>query len=422
MFMMREKRSLALSAIRKKLIGKTLNYQEIFALMDEIAHQRLGPVLTTYFAAAGFQGGFSNTELYNLTRAMAETGQKLHFKGIVADKHSVGGLVGTRTTMILVPIVAASGIKIPKTSSRAITTPSGTADTMEVLAPVNFTPRQMQRIVQKVGGCIVWGGHLGMAPADDVIIQVEQPLAFESFDKIIISIMAKKLASGANHLVIDLPVGSTMKITHFKDAEMIVKKFIYLAKKFKMKLAVDLNETREPAGRGIGPVLETRDVLEVLEQAKNRPLALEQKALRLAGRLLNLCFQDMKGKQKLDGHEVARQILQNGKALLKMREIVAAQGGRLDFSSEKLRLGKKKFLFKAKSKGQIVGIDNHQITVVAKILGCPEDKRAGIYLEKRIEEKVVKGDILLTVYSSDGWRLNEARQTLENLPIYKIEH
>lgn len=419
---MREKQTLAISAIRKKLIGKTLNYREIFALMDEIAHQRLGPILTTYFAAAGFQKGFSNDELYSLTKAMADTGLKLHFKGIVADKHSVGGLSGTRTTMILVPIVAEAGFKIPKTSSRAITTPSGTADTMEVLAPVNFTPKQMEKIVNKVGGCIVWGGHLGIAPADDVIIQVEQPLAFESFDKIIISIMAKKLASGANHIVIDIPVGGTMKITHIKDAEVVAKKFTYLAKRFKMHLALDVNEAREPAGRGMGPVLETRDVLQVLEQKKNRPLALEQKALRLAGRLLNLCFQSLKEKQKLDGYEAACEILRSGKALEKMREIVKAQGGKPDFASEKLVLGKEKFRLKAKRGGRIVGLDNHQITVVGRILGCPEDEKAGLYLERRIEEKISKNDILLTAYSSNKWRLKEAKETLENLPIYKIEY
>lgn len=418
---MKEKRTIAISAIQKKLLGKPLNYQEIFTLMDEIASRRLGPILTTYFAAAGFQRGFSNKELYYLTKAMAETGQKLHFRGVVADKHSTGGVAGTRTTMILVPIVAALGIKIPKTSSRAITTPSGTADTMEVLAPVNFTPDQMEEIVNRVGGCIVWGGHLGMAPADDVIIQVEQPLAFESFDKIIVSIMAKKLASGANHIVFDIPVGPTMKITHFRDAEVVAEKFTFLAKKFKMKITIDINETREPAGRGIGPVLETRDVLQVLEQKKNRPLALEHKALRLAGRLLNLCFQDMKDKKKLDGFGMAREILQNGIALEKMRQIVAAQGGKPDFSSEKLTLGKEKFHSMARGRGRVVSVDTHQITVIGRILGCPDDNRAGLYLEKRIEEKVDKGDILLTAYSSDKWRLNEAKDTLENVPIYKIE-
>ena len=202
----------ALSAIKKKLLGKSLNYREVFSLMDEVASQRLGPVLTTYFVAAGFKEGFTNTELFYLTKAMAETGSKLRFRGIVADKHSTGGLAGTRTTMIVVPIVAAAGFKIPKNSSRAITTPAGTADTMEVLAPVTFSIARIEQIVEKVGGCILWGGHLGLAPADDIIIQVEAPLSFESFDKIIVSIMAKKIASGATHLTLDIPVGPTVKI------------------------------------------------------------------------------------------------------------------------------------------------------------------------------------------------------------------
>src|SRR3990167_9413528 len=213
--MAEERQQLAIEAIKKKLIGKSLSYPEIFAIMDEIANERLGPVLTTYFAAAGFTEGFNDEERYFLTKAMVTTGPRLHFNGIVADKHSTGGVAGTRTTMILVPIIAAAGFQIPKNSSRAITSPAGTADTMEVVAPVTFSTRQIEHIVGAVGGCIVWGGHLGLAPADDIIIQVEQPLAFESFDKIIVSVMAKKLASGSTHVVIDIPVGQKMKITHF---------------------------------------------------------------------------------------------------------------------------------------------------------------------------------------------------------------
>lgn len=414
-------KSVAIQAIRNKLIGKRLSYQEIFALMDEIAHHRLGPVLTTYFAAAGFKEGFTNEELYFLTKAMAETGEKLHFKGIVADKHSTGGVAGTRTTMILVPIIAAAGIKIPKNSSRAITSPSGTADTMEVLAPVTFSPRQIENIVKKVGGCIVWGGHLGLAPADDVIIQVEEPLAFESFDKIIISVMAKKVASGATHVVIDLPVGPTVKIKHFADAEVIGKKFLFLGRRFGIKIVLDISHTLEPAGRGVGPALEARDVLRVLEQKKNRPLALEEKALRLSGKLLDLCFQDLKRKKDLDGEELATEILVSGKALAQMKEIIDAQGGHPQISSEKLRLGRFKFEVQSPKKGRVAGVDNHQITVVCRILGTPEDKQAGLFLEKRLEEEVDKGDILFIMYSDDRWRLKEAKETLKNLPIYKLE-
>ena len=229
----------AIETIKKKLLGKQLSYKEIFNLMDEMSTEKLSPILTTYFVAAGFNEGFTNTELFYLTKAMAETGKKLKFRGIVADKHSTGGLAGTRTTMILVPIIASAGFCIPKNSSRAITTPAGTADTMEVLAPVTLTAEKIKKIVDKIGGCIVWGGHLGIAPADDVIIRVETPLRFESFDKVIVSIMAKKVASGANHLILDIPVGPTLKVHRFKDADVIVKKFSYLARKFEMKLTVE---------------------------------------------------------------------------------------------------------------------------------------------------------------------------------------
>lgn len=413
-------RQVAIDAIKKKLIGKSLSYNEIFAIMDEIANQRLSPVLTTYFAAAGFKEGFTNDELYHLTKAMVATGPRLHFRGIVADKHSTGGVAGTRTTMILVPIIAAAGFQIPKTSSRAITSPAGTADTMEVVAPVTFTPKQIERLVGIAGGCIVWGGHLGLAPADDILIQVEQPLAFESFDKIIVSIMAKKVASASTHLVLDIPVGPTMKISHFKDADVIVKKFTFLAKKFGIKVVFDVNEALESAGRGVGPVLEARDVFHVLEQSPERSVALESKALRLAGKLLSLCFSESVKKKGASGEEVAKEMLVSGKALKKMREIIKTQGGDGDVESRKLMPGKERFEVKASRKGRVSSIHNKQITVICRILGCPTDKKAGMYLNRKLEESVDKGDILTTLYSSDKWRLKEAAETIKNIPIFSI--
>jgi AMP phosphorylase len=184
--------------------------------MDEIAQEKLSDVLTTYFVASSFKEGYSPQELFYFTKAMVETGNKLKFKGIVADKHSVGGIAGTRTTMIIVPIIAAAGFNIPKISSRAITTPAGTADVMEAIASVEFTPTQIEKIVNEVGGCIAWNGRLGIAPADDIIIRVEEPLSFESFDKIIISVMAKKVAAGTTHLILDIPVGKTAKPSFFR--------------------------------------------------------------------------------------------------------------------------------------------------------------------------------------------------------------
>jgi len=416
----KNQKEIAIKAIQKKLLGKKLTYKEIYAIMDEIAHERLSDILTTYFVASSFKEGYSEEELYYFTKAMVETGNRLKFKGIVADKHSVGGIAGTRTTMIVVPIVAAYGYKIPKISSRAITTPAGTADVMEAIANVDFQPQEIVNIVEKVGGCIVWNGKLNIAPADDVIIRVEEPLMFESFDKIIISVMSKKIAAGTTHLVLDLPYGKTAKIHRLSDAQKVAKKFEMLAKKFNIKVAFDINEMLEPAGRGIGPILEARDVLYVLEQHIDRPLRLEAKALRLAGLLLDLCFKEE--KKDLNGEEEARKILKNGLALKKFQEIVAAQGGDKEIKSSKLKLAKFKKDILATVSGKIKDINNYNLNTIAKILGAPKDKQAGIYLHKKLDHPVKKNEPIMTFYSNDPYLLKEAEVTMENLPIFTIEH
>jgi putative thymidine phosphorylase len=415
----------ALDAIRKKLVGKQLNYQEIYAIMDEISNDRLGDVLTTYFAASGYSKGFTDQEIYYLTKAMVETGDRLEFRGIVADKHSIGGVPGTRTTMIDIPIVAAAGYLIPKSSSRAITTPGGTADDMEVLAKVDFTKEEIYEIVRKTGGCIVWGGSVHIAPADDEIIKVEAPLMYESFDKVLVSIMAKKIAFGSNHVVIDIPYGDSVKVHSHKDAEELADKFKNLAKKFDIKLVVNVERTQEPAGRGIGPLLETRDALRVLEQLPTRPLDLEKRALDLAGKVLDLCLEDsvlgVQEQVKKDfgsGREWAKHLLQSGQALKKMRDIIKAQGGDPNITSNRLVPGRHLLEVEASKHGVIKQINSKNASVIAKILGCPKEKRAGIYLEKKIGDTTTKGELLYTLYATTAHALQEAHESLANFPIF----
>lgn len=419
-----DKATLALHAIQKKLVGKTLTYKEIYAIMDEIAHERLGDILTTYFAASGYSNGFTDEEIYHLTKAMVETGESLKFSGIVADKHSIGGVPGTRTTLIVVPIVAAAGFLIPKSSSRAITTPGGTADDMEVIANVELTKEQIYEVVEKTGGCIVWGGGVDIAPADDVIIKVEEPLLFESFDKVLVSIMAKKIAFGSTHVVIDLPYGDKVKVHDLKDAEVLRKKFEKLAKRFGIKIKVLVHKTEEPAGRGIGPVLEIREALRVLEQTEERPLDLEERALNLAGTLLDLCLEDAPKelqeqvkKDHGDGRAWAMHILSSGQAHEKMKEIIKAQDGDPKVTSETLKLGKYSYQIIAKASGTIKKVHSKNATAIAKILGAPNDKKAGIYMEKKIGDQVKKGDILYTLYSQKENNLNEAKDSLHHFPI-----
>ena len=420
--------SLALTAIQKKLIGKELNYKEIFAVMDAISHERLSQILTTYFAASGYSKGFSDEELYFLTKAMMETGEKLHFPGIVADKHSIGGVPGTRTTLIVIPIIAAAGYTIPKSSSRAITTPGGTGDDMEVIAPVTFDKKDIYRIVKETGACIVWGGSVDIAPADDDLITVEEPLMLESFDKILVSIMAKKIAFGSNHIVIDLPYGKHVKVHNKKDAEALKTKFEYLAKRFNVTLTVFVHNTIQPAGRGIGPLLETREALKVLEQTAERPRDLEDKALILAGMLLDLCLKDSPKKLQEqvkkefgNGRKWAESILASGEAMKKMKEIIRAQGGDSAIISADLKPGKHQYEVKAERSGVIKEIDSKNLSVLAKILGAPAQKKSGIYLEKKNGEEVHQGEVAFILYSESEHNLNEAKDSLDHFPIFLFE-
>lgn len=426
-FKSQAEKNMVIGTIRKKLLGKKLSYREIYTLMDSIAKQKLGDILTTYFAASSYSRGFSNEELYYFTKAMVETGERLTFKGIVADKHSIGGLPGTRTTFIVVPIVAAAGFTIPKSSSRAITTPGGTADDMEVLAPVIFTKEQIYKIVSTANGCIVWGGSFNIAPADDIIIQVEEPLVFESFDKIVISIMAKKVAFGSTHIVIDIPYGEGVKVHRIKDAQVLKEKFEYLAKRFNMKIKCLITKTDEPFGRGIGPVLETREAIRVLQQKENRPLDLEERSLTLAGNLLDLCLEDSPKelqnsvkKAYKDGRFWAYHILRSNLAFAKMKEMIKIQGGNPNIDSEDLKPGRFTTVVSSRKKGTVRKINSQNLTIIAKILGTPGQKRSGIFLHKKIGEPVSEKEALYTLYSENVYNLKEAKSSLTQFPIIAI--
>jgi len=396
-----ESRPLSIETLKKKMLGKPATYEEFYALIKDIADNKLGEVETTYYAASSFVKPYSMEELYYVARAMAETGDMFNLKIKVSDKHSVGGLAGNRITPIIVSIIASLGIYIPKTSSRAITSPAGTADTMEVLCPVSFEVEKIREIVRKNKGCLVWGGGLRLAPADDKIIKVSRPLALEPYDKMIVSIMAKKFAEGVNYLVIDMPVGDTCKVPNMLEAKKIAKKFEYLARKFNMKIKVVPTPAFEPVGRGVGPALEARDVLRVLQQHKYRPLDLESKGARLAGILLEMQKYCKPGQ----GKKIAMEQIKNGEAWKKMNQIIIAQGGKKDINSEEVMKEINRYEIHALKDGKITFINNKNINEVCMNLGAPIDKFAGIHTHVRYGDKVKKGDKLFTMYASSGDRL-----------------
>jgi AMP phosphorylase len=405
-------------AIKKKLLGEKLKYEEIYSIMKDISENRLSSVGITYFAASSFFYPYTNDELFYMSKAMAETGEILKFgKGIIADKHSIGGIAGNRTTMVAVPIIASLGIKIPKTSSRAITSPTGTADTMEVLAPVTFSIQEMKEIVNKTNACLAWGGGFNLAPADDKILKVSYTLSLEPYDKMIVSIMAKKIATSVTHLVIDMPIGETTKVTNYKTALELKKKFEYIANKYGIKIKVVITNSSDPVGRGVGPALEARDVLRVLQQKENRPIDLEQKSLKLSGILLELTGKAAEG----DGYNLAKKQLQSKAAWSKMSEIIKAQGGKPNLDSEEVTLGAVKYYVNSDNKGVVRITNNKRINDLCRILGAPGDKLAGIYLNKEIGNSVVKGERLFTMYARNEVRMSLAKEAIKKIKIFELQ-
>ncbi len=389
-----------ISFIKKKLSGKRLTKEEVKEIISHIVSNSLSEPEISVFVSAMYKNGMSFEETTYLVEAILFSGKRMSFRNkYVVDKHSIGGIAGNRTTPIVVAICAAAGLIFPKTSSRAITSASGTADTIEVLSPVEFSIDQLKKIIKKVGAFLSWGGAVGMVPADSKIIQVEKKLKIDPEAQLLASIISKKLAAGSKYVLIDIPYGKKAKVSKLK-AKRLERKFKKLGSYFNLKVSVVLTSAREPIGNGIGPALEIRDVLRVLKRERNLPKDLEKKGLFLAGEILEITKKSKKGEGKI----LAKKILDSGKAYKKFSEIIRAQGGKI----KEIHLSKIKEDFFVKKEGKIKSIDNLEINLLARVAGCPIDKYAGVYLHHHVGEKVKKGEKILTIYAESKSRLEEA--------------
>lgn len=400
--------------ILKKLNGEELNERETKEIVKDIVNNSLSEVELTYYVAACYTKGMSMKETTFLTKAVVESGDRLRLKKYpVLDKHCSGGVPGNRTTMLIVPIVAAAGFTIPKTSSRSITSAAGTADTMEVLAPVNLSVDKIKEAVLKTGACIVWGGAISLASADEEMIRVRHPLSLDPEGMLLSSILAKKAAVNATHVLIDLPLGKDTKIKTKKQAGKLKREFSELGRKMKMEIHVIITDGRQPIGNGIGPALEARDVLWVLKRDRRRPLDLEKKALYMASLLLKIA--GVKNSRKK-----AYEILDSGFAYEKMKEIIEAQGGNPAVGPDEIPIGKFRHTYKAKKSGRIKNVDNLTIAKLARVAGAPRDKEAGLYLYKHEREKVRKGESIFTIYAKSKAKLRYAKEILREFSGIEI--
>jgi thymidine phosphorylase len=383
----------SLDAVRAKIQGHTLSASEISAIVDDLTHYRYSDMEIAAFliSSASFM---TSDELLALAHAMAAAGTQLKWdKSIVVDKHCIGGIPGNRTSMIVVPIVAAHGLTIPKTSSRAITSPAGTADTMEVLARVDLGVDEMKEVVSACHGCLVWGGHVNLSPADDILISVERPLSLDTREQMVASIMSKKIAAGSTHLLIDLPVGPAAKLSNAMEAMRLRKLFEFVGDHFGIAVEVITTDGRQPIGNGIGPVLEAHDVMAVLSNDPSAPADLREKSLRLAAHLLEY-DPELRGGT---GYARARELLDSGAAMTQMQRIIDAQGPSLC----RTELGALTCNIPAPNDGTVSSIDCLRLNRLARTAGAPIDKGAGVKVFKKIGDRVEKGEPLYRIYAFD---------------------
>lgn len=382
----------SLEWVKRKIDGDTLSDSELEEIIADIAAHRYSPMEIGAFlvACAGFM---TTQETLGITNAMIGVGQRLHWDSRpVVDKHCIGGIPGNRTSMIVVPIVAAHGLLMPKTSSRAITSPAGTADTMEVLANVDLLHEDMVRIAQQENAFLAWGGKVQLSPADDILISVERPLRIDTHEQMVASILSKKVSAGSTHLVLDIPVGPSAKVRSQDDAVRLRKTFEYVARHLGLETEIVISDGSQPVGRGIGPVLEARDVMAVLRNEEDAPQDLREHALVLAGRIIDFDPALEGGK----GYSRALELLASGAALAKMEQIIEAQGRQV----KEFPLGAHQHDIRSPAAGHVRAIDCERMARIARIAGAPMDKGAGIDLLRKVGERVRKGEVLYRIYAN----------------------
>ncbi|MFX0068516.1 MAG: AMP phosphorylase [Promethearchaeota archaeon] len=403
--------------LSRMLNGEKLERDEIFSIVQDIVSGNLSEVEMSAFILAQHFREITMDEVEALTRATAETGQVIDFEEPVYDKHSIGGVPGNKVSLLIVPIVAAAGLPIPKTSSRAITSPAGTADTFEVLAPVEFSADELIQLIKKVRGALVWGGTLNIAPADDILIDVvEHPLKIDPVSQMLSSIMSKKIAVGVDALVLDIPIGLGTKVPNKDVATDLSRKFVELGTRLNIRVEIGITYGDQPVGHAIGPALEAKEALESLMGGK-KSTSLVEKSVALAGMLIEMSGKTARGQ----GRILAKEILNSGKALEKMKEIIDAQGGNRDIKPDDIQLGEHQVDIPAPVAGYIVEVNNININKIAKTAGAPDHKGAGLYIYKKRGGYVKRGEPLLTIYSETASKLREAQSLVVKLEPITIE-
>lgn len=400
----------SLHFLQNKLKKRKLNSIEILEIVKDVVRGNLSDTEISAFITALEINGLDVEETTSLTMAMVETGKTLNIgKRPICDKHSIGGVPGDKSTLLIVPIIASAGLTIPKTSSRAITSASGTADRAEVLMPVDLEINEMKYVVEKTNGCIVWGGALELAPADDRFIQIEYPLSIDPL--LLPSIMAKKKAVGANYLALDIPTGRGAKVKTIGDAELLAKDFMELGRKLGIKTHSVITFGEQPIGHAIGPALEAKEAWSVLQG--------DSKIFDLVDKSIHICSLIF-GMAGIGGAGLALDILKRGKAEKKMREIIYHQGGNSEIKIDDIKVGTHFLELKSETDGHIMWLNNQILVEISRAAGAPRYKGSGILVHKKLGEKVKKNETILTIVSEKTTQGHNVEKILNEVKPFFI--
>jgi len=409
--------------IRKKRDGGEHSSEEILSLVTAFTRGAVPDYQMSAWMMAVLWRGLSSAETAALTNAMIRSGSTLDLSdlpGVKVDKHSTGG-VGDKTSLILAPIVAAGGLIVPMISGRGLAHTGGTLDKLESMEGfnVNFSPSQFKHVL-KAAGCVMAGQTAELVPADKKMYALRDVTGtVESAPLICASIMSKKLAEGIDGLVLDVKTGSGAFMKSLAEAEHLAQMMVATGRQMGKKVVALITDMDQPLGRTVGNSLEVAECLEVLAGSRQplsedlRFLALELSAwmFLLGGRVPYI----------EDGRTLAEEMISNGNALAKFRELCRLQGAA---DPSRLPAAKSKATFSPATEGFIVRVQCDKVGVANLVLGGGRSKQddvidhaVGLELHKKLGDAVKAGEPIATVHYNDPARLPEAMRFLQEAYI-----
>ena len=410
----------AVDIIRKKRDAGELTREEIEFLVHGATNDSVPDYQLSAWLMAVVWRGMTQAELAALTEAMLHSGQVLDLSdipGVKVDKHSTGG-VGDKTSLVIAPVVAAAGLPVPMISGRGLGHTGGTLDKLESIPGfnVNLSITDFRRVLKECG-CALIGQTPEIAPADKKLYSLRDVTAtVESPYLICASIMSKKLAEGIDALVLDVKTGNGAFMKQEKDAVYLAELMVETGRRMGKKMVALITDMEQPLGRKVGNALEVEECLEVL--SGKGPEDLRELCLDLSAWMLTL---GGKCAKVSEGRELASELIANGRARDKFREIIRLQGGDANVVDDPARLPKAKHTAKAISmkSGYITAIRCEQVGIASMLLGGGREKRedsidpaVGIVLEKKVGDEVKAGSTLCTIHFNSEARKGEALSML----------